>query len=529
MTATDLAPAAGDSTSTARRGSATVTTPPSAPSLNSPDTGSSHVDASGVHNPHHTRRWAILAVLATAQLMVVLDTTVVNIALPSAQKALGFSNGDRQWVVTAYALAFGSLLLLGGRLADLLGRKRVFIIGLIGFAAASAIGGAANGFGMLVTARAIQGAFGAMLAPAGLALLTTTFTQSKERAKAFGIYGAIAGGGAAVGLLLGGVLTEYLSWRWCMYVNLIFAIGAVIGGTILLHNQPSEERPRLDIPGVLTVSAGLFSLVYGFSHAESAGWGSTTTVAFLVAGVALLLTFVGIQTRSRNPLLPLRILANRNRSGAYLAIFIAGMGMFGAFLFLSYYMQGTLHYTAVMSGLAFIPLTVSLVATSISSTILLTPRVGPRWTVGIGMLIASAGMVLFSGIGAHTGYAAHILPGTIVMGIGMGMTFSRAMSLATSEVRHEDAGVASALVSTGQQVGGSIGTALLNTLAASAAASYVAVHGKSAAVLVNASIHGYVTAFWWAAGIFAIGAVICGFLLTSEVSLTSGDAEVVPL
>jgi EmrB/QacA subfamily drug resistance transporter len=511
MTATDLAGAA--------------TTPAAPPSA----IKSSAVPFSPIDNPHHTRRWAILAVLATAQLMVVLDTTVVNIALPSAQTALGFSTGDRQWVVTAYALAFGSLLLLGGRLADLLGRKRVFIIGLIGFAAASAVGGAANGFGMLVTARAIQGAFGAMLAPAGLALLTTTFTEAKERAKAFGIYGAIAGGGAAVGLLLGGVLTEYLSWRWCMYVNLVFAIGAVIGGMALLHNQPAEDKPGLDIPGVLTVSAGLFSLVYGFSHAESAGWGDTTTIAFLVAGVVLLLAFVGIQTRSRNPLLPLRILTDRNRSGAYLAIFIAGMGMFGAFLFLSYYMQGTLHYSAVMSGLAFIPLTVSLVATSLSSTILLTPRVGPRWTVGIGMLIAGVGMLLFTGIGAHSSYITHLLPGIIVMGIGMGMIFSRAMSLATSNVEHEDAGVASALVNTGQQVGGSIGTALLNTLAASATASYLVVHGHAAAAVVNASIHGYVTAFWWAAGIFAIGAVICGLLLTSEIQTSSGDAEVLPL
>jgi MFS family permease len=330
-------------------------------------------------------------------------------------------------------------------------------------------------------------------------------------------------------LLLGGVLTEYLSWRWCMYVNLVFSIGAVIGGMALLHNQPAEDKPGLDIPGVLTVSAGLFSLVYGFSHAESAGWGDTTTIAFLVAGVVLLLAFVGIQTRSRNPLLPLRILTDRNRSGAYLAIFIAGMGMFGAFLFLSYYMQGTLHYSAVMSGLAFIPLTVSLVATSLSSTILLTPRVGPRWTVGIGMLIAGVGMLLFTGIGAHSSYITHLLPGIIVMGIGMGMIFSRAMSLATSNVEHEDAGVASALVNTGQQVGGSIGTALLNTLAASATASYLVVHGHAAAAVVNASIHGYVTAFWWAAGIFAIGAVICGLLLTSEIQTSSGDAEVLPL
>jgi EmrB/QacA subfamily drug resistance transporter len=481
-------------------------------------------------NPHHNRRWAILGVLATAQLMVVLDSTVVNIALPSAQKALGFSDGDRQWVVTAYALAFGSLLLLGGRLADLLGRKRMFLIGLAGFAGASAVGGAATGFGMLVVARAVQGGFGALLAPAALSLLTTTFTNPKERGKAFGIYGAIAGGGAAVGLLLGGVLTEYLSWRWCMYVNLIFAIGAFIGGLVLLHNQPVDHRAHLDVPGILTVSTALFSLVYGFSHAETGGWADPTTIGFLVAGVALLGAFVWIQTRSNHPLLPLRILAERNRSGAYLAILVAGAGMFGAFLFLTYYMQSTLGYSAIMSGLAFLPMTGFIVLTSTMSQTLLSTRIGPRWIITPGMVLAALGMAWFTGIGETSDYVVHILPGTALMGVGVGLIFSSAMRLATTGVNAEDSGVASALVSTGQQVGGSIGTALLNTLAASAVTSYLGAHGRpTAAVISDAAVHGYVTAFWWSTAIFAVGAVISAFLLSSRVPSAGANAEAVVL
>src|SRR5918997_5701393 len=271
-------------------------------------------------NPHHARRWAILAVLGIAQLMVVLAATIVNIALPSAQRSLEFSDESRQWVVTAYALAFGSLLLLGGRIGDLFGRKRVFIAGLIGFAVASAIGGAAESFGVLVASRALQGVFGALLAPAALSLLTTTFTDPAERAKAFGIFGAIAGGGAAIGLLLGGVLTEYLSWRWCLYVNLLFAIPAAIAAYSLLVNQVPATRPRLDIPGTLTATTGLLALVYGFSHAETSSWSDPLTIAMLAAAAVLLVGFVAIQRRSGHPLLPLRIVLDRGRGGAFVVI-----------------------------------------------------------------------------------------------------------------------------------------------------------------------------------------------------------------
>ena len=312
-------------------------------------------------DPHHARRWWILAVLGIAQLMVVLDATVVNIALPTAQHDLGFSNADRQWVITGYALAFGSLLLLGGRLADLLGHKRMFVVGLIGFGVASAVGGAANGFAMLVIARAVQGAFGAVLAPAALALMARTFTQASERGRAFGIYGAISGAGAGAGLLLGGVLTEYTSWRWTLFINLAFAAIALVGAGLFLHHQAIGQRPRLDLPGALTVAAGLFALVYGFSHASTAGWGNGVTIVLLIVAAVLLVAFVAIERRVGNPLLPLRVLLDRNRGAAFLSIFMVSIGMFAVFLFLTYYLQGTLGYSAVRTGVAFLPMIGALI------------------------------------------------------------------------------------------------------------------------------------------------------------------------
>ena len=464
-------------------------------------------------HPDHAKRWWILAILAIAQLMVVLDSTVVNIALPTAQNALHFSDGDRQWIVTAYSLAFGSLLLIGGRLADLIGRKRVFLIGLGGFAVASAIGGAANGFTMLVIARAVQGGFAALLAPAALALLTTTFTEAKERAKAFGIYGAIAGAGAAVGLLLGGFLTEYASWRWTLYVNLIFAVAALIGGTLLLTQRASETRPKLDWPGTITVSAGLFSVVYGFSHAETAGWGNGVTIGFLLAAVVLLAAFVWIQTRAEQPLLPLRVILDRNRGGSFFAMFASAAGMFGVFLFLTYYLQGTQHYSAVKTGVAFLPMVGVLVVVSAVVTTALSTRVSPKILVPAGMLFAAAGMFILTGLKIDSSYVSHVLPATMLVGVGLGTVFATGMSLATLGVEADDAGVASATVNTMQQVGGSVGTALLNTLAATAAATFAASHLTNPAVAQLAAVHSYVVAFWWSAAIFVIGAVITAVML----------------
>jgi EmrB/QacA subfamily drug resistance transporter len=461
----------------------------------------------------HDRRWLILAVLSVAQLMVVLDATVVNIALPSAQQALGFSDSSRQWVVTAYTLGFGSLLLLGGRLADLFGRKRTLITGLAGFAVASAVGGTAQSFTALVAARAVQGIFAALLAPAALSLLTTTFTDPQERGKAFGVFGAVAGAGAGIGLLLGGFLTEYLSWRWCLYVNLVFAAVAWTGALLFLSKHARSAKPRLDIPGTLTASAGLFALVYGFSEADRSGWSASSTLGFLAAGVALLAVFVLIQQRAAHPLLPLRIVAHRNRGGSYLAMLIASIGMFGVFLFLTYYLQQTLGYSPVTSGVAYLPMVGVLIATSTIASTVLLPRVGPRPLVVCGMLLAAAGMVVFAQLAVQSTYAAHVLPGLIAVGLGLGLIFAPALSTATLGVDPGDAGVASATVNTAQQVGGSLGTALLNTVATTATTTVAAGKAASPAVAAQAAVHGYTTAFWWAAAIVAGGSVICGLLL----------------
>jgi EmrB/QacA subfamily drug resistance transporter len=467
-------------------------------------------------NPHHEQRWLVLVVIGLAQLMVVLDATIVNIALPSAQHALGFSNDSRQWVVTAYALSFGGLLLLGGRLGDLFGRKRVFIVGLIGFAGASAVGGFAQSFAVLVGARALQGGFAALLAPAALSLLSTTFEDAKERATAFGVYGAIAGSGAAAGLLLGGVLTEYLSWRWCLYVNLAFAVPTALAAIRLLRHEASVDKPRLDIPGALTSSLGLFAIVYGFAEAETKGWGAPITLGSLIAGVILLVGFVVTERRVSHPLLPLRVVLDRARGGSLLAIGTVGIGMFGVFLFLTYYLQNSLGFSPVRTGLAFLPMMGILMIAATLGTSKLVPRFGPRPLVSLGLLIAGAGSALLTRITIDSSYDTHVLPALLLLGLGLGLTMAPAISSATAGVRSEDAGVASAMVSVGQQVGGSIGTALLSSFAATATASFITTHSHTPQLAAHAAVHGYTTAFWWSAGIFAIGAIVCGLLLPTR-------------
>jgi EmrB/QacA subfamily drug resistance transporter len=460
------------------------------------------------------RRWLVLGVIGLAQLMVVLDLTVMNIALPSAQRALHFSTVDRQWVITAYTLAFGSLLLLGGRLADLLGRKVTFLAGLAGFAGVSAIGGASVNFAMLITARACQGAFAALLVPSALSLLITTFTEPKDRSKAFGIYGAIAGAGGAIGLLLGGALTQYLSWRWCLYVNLLFAAVAFTGGALLLKRQPSPIKPRLDIPGVFLVSGAVFCLVYGFSNAATHRWATPSTYGFLAAGVALGAGFAAWQSRATHPLLPLRVVLDRNRGGAYLSMFIASAGLFGIFLFLTYYLQQTLGYSPLVTGVAFLPISGGLVTASNLSTIVLMPRVGPKPLVTSGMLAAAGGAAWLAQLGPHAGYAADVLGPIILAAFGLGMVIAPVINTGTFGVAPQDAGVASATVTVGQQLGASVGTSLLNTVFASAVTSYLAAHIAAARIIGPhpltglALAHGYETAFWWTSGIFAVGAVI---------------------
>jgi EmrB/QacA subfamily drug resistance transporter len=443
--------------------------------------------------------------------MVVLDATIVNIALPSAQRALGFATTDRQWVITAYALAFGGLLIVGGRLSDLLGRKRTFVAGLAGFAAASALGGAAPDFGALVAARAVQGAFGALLAPSALALLITTFTGQRERGKALGIYTAIAGVGGAIGLILGGVLTEYLSWRWCLYVNVAFAALALAGAIPLIRNQPRNPGARLDVPGSLLAAGGLIGIVYGFSRAATSGWGGAPTVGPIVAGVVLLGAFVAVERRVAHPLVPLAIIANRTRGPAYLSALVAGIGLIGAFLLITYYLQDVLGFSPLRAGLAFLPFIAGVVAAANFVSNRGLERFGPKVVVPVGMILAGGAAGWLTGLGAHGGYGTRVAPALVLLGLGTGAIITTAFSLGPVGARPADSGVAAALVNSSNQVGGSLGAALLNTIAATAAANYLT-HHRPHVSLASATVHGDVIAFTFLAILFAVGAIVAALL-----------------
>jgi EmrB/QacA subfamily drug resistance transporter len=453
------------------------------------------------------KRWLALAVVAIAQLMVVLDATVVNIALPSAQAALHISDANRQWIVTAYTLAFGGLLLLGGRVADYIGRKRAFLIGLIGFAGASALGGAAANAGMLFAARGLQGAFGALLAPAALSLITVTFTQAKERAKAFGVFGAISGGGAAIGLISGGLLTQYLDWRWCLFVNIPVAVIAFVAALPIVRESKAEGNTRYDIGGAVLSTLGLVTLVYGFTKAATDGWGSGTTLGLLGAAVVLLVAFVVLESRTANPLLPLRVVLDRNRGASYLTSILLGSGLLGMFLFMTYYLQQTLHYSALRTGVAYLPFSGGIILTA-AVTAQLLPKFGPRVLMTTGALLATSAMVWLTQLSLHSSYVTGILPAFVVMSVGMGLVFVPLSNTALNGVANHDAGVASALVNTTQQIGGSLGTALLNTIFTTVFASYLVAHGTSGLSQASAAIHGYNVAFLVSAILMAASAVV---------------------
>jgi EmrB/QacA subfamily drug resistance transporter len=465
------------------------------------------------------RRWLALVVIAASQLMVILDASIVNIALPSAQRDLGITDADRQWVVTAYTLAFGGLLLLGGRIADFAGRKRALLIGLGGFAFASALGGFAGNAELLFAARALQGLFAALLAPAALALITVTFTEPKERARAFGVVGGIAGGGAAIGLVLGGILTEYASWRWCLGVNVPIAIIVILAAIPIVRESKAHGSTKYDVPGAILSTLGLVSLVYGFTQAAKTdvGWGAPSTIGFLVAAGVLLVAFVLWEQRTSNPLLPLRIALDRNRGGSYLVFFLVGAGLFAMFLFLTFYLQGVLQYSPLRASAALLPFSAGIiVGAGLMSQLL--PKVGPKPLMIGGLAMATIGMLWLTQIGADTGYATHVLPSQIVMSLGMAGVFVPASSTALIGIDPHDAGVGSALLNTTQQIGGSLGTALLNTLYAGAVTSYLAGHvGTSPQVAqVGALIHGYHVAFLWAAIFIALGLVVAAVLITAK-------------
>ena len=458
-------------------------------------------------HPPDSRRWLALLVIAIAQLMVVLDASIVNIAMPSAQAELGIADADRQWIVTAYTLTFGGLLLLGGRIADYAGRKRAFMIGLAGFALASALGGLAQNAAMLFAARALQGVFGALLAPAALSLITVTFTNVKDRAKAFGVFGAISGGGAAIGLILGGVLTEY-DWRLCLLVNVPIEVVAVLLAIPIVRESKAHGNTRYDIPGAVLVTGGLVALVYGFTKVAENGWSSPVTLTLFGAAAAMLIAFVVVEARSKNPLLPLRVVTHRNRGGSYLTSITLGAGMMGMFLFMTYYFQGTLHYSPLKSGVAYLPFSAAIIVTAgIASSLL--PKVGPRVMMTAGAVLATAGMAWLTQLEADSSYPKMILPAMVIMAVGMASVFVPLGNTALTGVSEHDAGVASAMVNATQQVGGTIGVAVLNTVFTNAVANYVKDHGVPGPQTPGlALMHGYNVAFTVSAILLAVSAVV---------------------
>jgi EmrB/QacA subfamily drug resistance transporter len=395
-------------------------------------------------------------------------------------------------------------------------RKHVFITGLIGFALASALGGAAVSFVTLVAARALQGAFGALLAPSALGTLVSTFRDPLERGRAFGVFGSVAAGGGAVGLILGGVLTQYLSWRWCLYVNLVFAVIAVAGALAFIRSSPPQARPLMDWPGAVLAGGGLFLIVFGFSRAESAGWTAALTIGSLVAGLVVLAGFVAAEQRVSHPLLPLRVILDRTRGGAYVAVGISGIAIFGTFLFLTYYLQVVKGDSPLTTGLLFLPMVGCILISSNLSSIVLLPRLGPRVLIAAGMLLAAAGMGYLTQLTVTAGYAGSVLPALLVMGLGFGMIFSPAINTATAGVAREDSGVASALVNTMQQVGGSIGTSALSTFALTATASFLIAHHTSPLAPAIAATHGYTVAFTVSASLLGLGFILTVTLLPSR-------------
>jgi len=489
-----------------------------------------HAAAADDDEPYE-RRWLALGVIAITVLLVILDATIVNIALPAVSADLHITAATQQWIVTAYTLTFGGFLLLGGRIADFWGRKRTYLVGAGGFAVASAIGGLAQNETMLFGARALQGVFGALLAPASLALLTVLFTDTKERAKAFAVYGAIAGGGSAVGLLLGGVLTEYADWRWCFWVNLPVAVIAIVAAIPIVPESRAPGDTSYDVPGAALITLGLASLVYGFTRVAqksqtnaqpggsgASGWTEPLALLFIAVGIVLVAAFVVLELRTRNPLLPMRIVLDRNRGGAYLTSTLVGAGLIGAFFFLSLYFQQVLHYKPVEAGFASLPTTLGVLLAAGGASALV-PKVGPKALMVVGGLLAAAGLFVMSFLAVDTGFWQVPFPGQLLLGLGLGFTFVPLSNLALIGAGPHDAGAASAMLNATQQVGASIGTALLATLSVGAITDYVArqlasgADPRNPALGLQAQVEGYTTAFTWAAALLVLGAVFSAVLI----------------
>jgi len=456
-------------------------------------------------------RWRALGVIAVAQLLTALDATIVNIALPTAQQDLGFGDGGRQWVITAYTLTFAGLLLIGGRIADRVGRRTALLGGLGGFALASAIAGSAPTFEVLIAGRALQGACAAVLAPAALSSIAVMFTDARERGRAFAVYGAVASSGAIVGLVVGGALTELVSWRWCLLVNVMFALGALVAGIGLLPR--SEPHPGVPLPFVSAAlaTAGLAGLVYGAAHAAEHGWTDPGVWGPGVAGLSLLATFVVRQSRSAAPMLPLGLFADRRRVLAYVAIASGVVASFGLSLMLTYYFQAVLGWSPLHTGVAFLPLSVAVSVSGYAVSGTLARTTSPRWLVAGGLALAAAGIGLLATLGLGSGYLTTVLPAMSLLGLGMGGIFTPAIQVVTSGVSPRDAGIAAAVANVAMQVGSSVGVAVLNSIAVAATRSYVGSPGPRAAL-----VHGYATSAAWVAGGLTVVVVLVAAGLTGR-------------
>jgi EmrB/QacA subfamily drug resistance transporter len=462
------------------------------------------------------RRWAALTFVSLAQLLLVFDMMTMNIALPSVQADLGFSDADRQWVITAFDLAAGGLLLLGGRVADHLGLTKAFLVGLAGFAVASVAGALAPNLAVLSIARGVQGGFDALLAPTVLSLISVTFTQPRERGKAFGLFAAIVGGGGAIGLVLGGVLTSELGWQASRLINVPIALVAAAGAWYLRGSVPVARRGRLDVVGALLGTAGLGAVVAGCGHAAQHGWGGGQVVAELAAGAAMLAAFGVWESRVERPLLPPRILADRNRLGCYLAMAAASAGIAAPYLFLSYYLQVVLGYSPGVGGLALLPMSAAVVLGSQLVARQLMHRVAPRALIAPGLVTAAAGMTLLTTLAPNSTYLTGVLPGEVVLGFGLGAVYTSAMSTATANLDRADSGVGAAVVSAVQGIGGSLGVAVLNTVAAGAAASYLGSHPADPAHRIEGLVHGNSIAAGWAVGILLAAAAVVLALINAK-------------
>lgn len=475
--------------------------------------------------------WLVLVIACLAQFMVVLDATVVNIALPSVQRGLHFSAANLQWVVNGYTLIFGGFLLLGGRAADLLGRKRLFMAGVVLFSAASLLNGVAQSSGMLIVGRGLQGLGGALVSPAALSIVTTTFTDGAQRTKALGVWSAIAAGGAAVGLLVGGVLTDIASWRWVFFVNVPVGIATVaLAVRYVKESRMDVEHRSYDAAGAVTVTGGLVVLVYAIVKAQTYGWGSAKTLGLGAVAVALLAAFLVIESRSKAPLMRLSIFRIRTLAVADTALLLVASAMFGMFFFASLYVQEILGYSPLKAGLAFLPVSAGImIGAGVAQQLI--KRLGVRMVSILGITLATAGMLVLTQLPVHGSYAGDLLVGLLPMSIGMGLTFVPITLLGTSGVKGEDAGLASGLFNTAQQVGGSLGLAILSSLAASQTTSLL--HGSSAGGVLGARVSGYHVAFLAGAIMLAAGAVLMTIVLrkshTREIERELAAGTIAPM